>query len=120
MAARGHGVRLEGLDGSLIGETQSRVGERNVLIPIGPFALPKIRGISPIKIRVFDHGGFSRPFTAARTSLSLSLSFPFPLSLYFLPLFPFRSISQASAASGYEISEIARRRPSTFSPPFSS
>lgn len=59
-------------------------------------SLLKIRGIPPIKIRIFDYDRLLRP------SIAFFLSF----FVFVPPIFCFRLISQTFYASGYEISKI--------------
>lgn len=97
---------------SQIGRIRRILNRRDPILPENgmssfPSALSflKIRGISPIKIRIFDYHRFSRPFSLSRPfsaslfhSLSHSLSFlSLSLStilLSLLSLFPFYSIPQ--------------------------
>lgn len=78
IAAAEYNVRLEGLEGSLIVETRCGLGN-GMSSFLSVLSLPKIRGISAIKIRVFDYPRFSRP---------PSLPYPPPISVPPLPIRP--------------------------------
>lgn len=117
---------------SQIGRIRRILNRRDPILPENgmssfPSALSllKIRGISPIKIRIFDYHRFSRPFSLSRPfsaslfhSLSHSLSF-LSLSFYHSPLaspaFPFLFDStNIYPPSAYEIPEIALHHTSIF------